>query len=26
VVFLASPAGAYVTGCEMHINGGMHMA
>ncbi len=26
VVFLASPAGAYVTGCEMHVNGGMHMA
>jgi len=26
VVFLASRAGAYVTGTELHVNGGMHMS
>jgi 3-oxoacyl-[acyl-carrier protein] reductase len=26
VVYLASPAAGYVTGCELHVNGGMHMA
>jgi 3-oxoacyl-[acyl-carrier protein] reductase len=26
VAFLASPAGAYITGVELHVNGGMHMA
>ncbi len=26
VVYLAGPGGAYVTGCELHVNGGMHMA
>ncbi|MGQ3050287.1 MAG: 3-oxoacyl-ACP reductase FabG [Roseateles sp.] len=25
VVFLASPGGAYITGSELHINGGMYM-
>jgi 3-oxoacyl-[acyl-carrier protein] reductase len=26
VVFLASPAAAYITGETLHVNGGMHMA
>src|SRR5262245_35580256 len=26
VVFLASSAGAYITGATLHVNGGMHMA
>jgi len=26
VAYLASPAAAYVTGCVMHVNGGMYMA
>ncbi len=26
VVFLASPGGAYITGTELHVNGGMFMA
>jgi 3-oxoacyl-[acyl-carrier protein] reductase len=26
VVFLASPGGAYITGTELHVNGGMYMA
>ncbi len=26
VAFLASPAAGYITGCEIHVNGGMHMA
>ena len=26
VVFLASPGGAYITGSELHVNGGMYMA
>jgi len=25
VVYLASDAAAYVTGCTLHVNGGMHM-
>ena len=25
VVFLASPAASYITGCTLHVNGGMHM-
>ena len=25
VAFLASPAGAYITGATLHVNGGMHM-
>src|SRR5688500_1907311 len=25
VVFLASPAADYMTGCTLHVNGGMHM-
>jgi 3-oxoacyl-[acyl-carrier protein] reductase len=25
VVFLASSAGAYITGTTLHVNGGMHM-
>jgi 3-oxoacyl-[acyl-carrier protein] reductase len=25
VAFLASPAAAYITGCELHVNGGMYM-
>jgi 3-oxoacyl-[acyl-carrier protein] reductase len=25
VVYLASPSAAYVTGQELHVNGGMHM-
>ena len=25
VVFLASPGGAYITGSELHVNGGMYM-
>ena len=25
VLFLASPAAAYITGCTLHVNGGMHM-
>ena len=25
VLFLASPAAGYVTGCELHVNGGMYM-
>jgi 3-oxoacyl-[acyl-carrier protein] reductase len=25
VVFLASPAGAYITGATLHVNGGMYM-
>jgi len=25
VLFLASPGAAYVTGCTLHVNGGMHM-
>ena len=25
VLFLASPAAAYITGCELHVNGGMYM-
>jgi 3-oxoacyl-[acyl-carrier protein] reductase len=26
VVFVASPEAAYITGQEIHVNGGMHMA
>ncbi|MDE2367989.1 MAG: 3-oxoacyl-ACP reductase FabG [Burkholderiales bacterium] len=26
VVFLAGPGGAYITGTELHVNGGMHMS
>ena len=26
VAFLASPGGAYITGSELHVNGGMYMA
>jgi len=26
VAFLASPAGGYITGATLHVNGGMHMA
>jgi 3-oxoacyl-[acyl-carrier protein] reductase len=26
VVFLASPGASYITGCTLHVNGGMHMA
>ena len=26
VVFLASPAAAYVTGTTLHVNGGMYMS
>jgi 3-oxoacyl-[acyl-carrier protein] reductase len=26
VVFLASPGAAYITGTELHVNGGMHMS
>jgi 3-oxoacyl-[acyl-carrier protein] reductase len=26
VVFLASPAAAYVSGATLHVNGGMYMA
>jgi len=26
VVFLASPGGAYITGSELHVNGGMYMS
>jgi 3-oxoacyl-[acyl-carrier protein] reductase len=25
VVFLASSGASYVTGCTLHVNGGMHM-
>lgn len=25
VLFLASPVAAYITGCELHVNGGMYM-
>ena len=25
VVYLASDAASYVTGCTLHVNGGMHM-
>jgi 3-oxoacyl-[acyl-carrier protein] reductase len=25
VLFLASPGAAYITGCTLHVNGGMHM-
>jgi 3-oxoacyl-[acyl-carrier protein] reductase len=25
VAFLASPQAAYITGTELHVNGGMHM-
>jgi 3-oxoacyl-[acyl-carrier protein] reductase len=25
VLFLASPAAGYITGCELHVNGGMFM-
>jgi 3-oxoacyl-[acyl-carrier protein] reductase len=26
VLYLVSPSGGYVTGCELHVNGGMHMS
>jgi len=26
VAFLASPQAGYITGTELHVNGGMHMA
>ena len=26
VVFLASPGAGYITGTELHVNGGMYMA
>jgi 3-oxoacyl-[acyl-carrier protein] reductase len=26
VLFLASPAAGYITGSELHVNGGMYMA
>ncbi|MBA2724073.1 MAG: SDR family oxidoreductase, partial [Methylibium sp.] len=26
VAFLASPQAAYITGCELHVNGGMLMS
>jgi 3-oxoacyl-[acyl-carrier protein] reductase len=25
VLFLASPGASYITGCTLHVNGGMHM-
>ena len=25
VVFLAGPGAGYMTGCTLHVNGGMHM-
>jgi len=26
VLFLASDSASYITGCTLHVNGGMHMA